>query len=121
MIKTAFEKQRLPPANNGAQIRNPNTRLPLPFMRNVECWFLFHTLMQLKYPEQRGMGGQVEMRNNIKIRKSNDQNISGAYTIFTGFFHVLNLGFMSFVFVSARPGATWFNWPMDNITLLNLG
>jgi hypothetical protein len=39
--------------------------------------------MQLKYPEQRGMGGQVEMRNNIKIRKSNDQNISGAYTIFT--------------------------------------
>ena len=24
--------------------------------------------MQLKHPEQRGMGGQVEIRNNIKIR-----------------------------------------------------
>ena len=66
IIKTAFEKQRLPSANNGAQIRNPN----------------------------------IEMRNNIKIRKSNDQNISGTYTIFTRFLHVLNLGFMSSVFVS---------------------
>ena len=24
--------------------------------------------MQLKHPEQRGMGGQVEIRNNIKIQ-----------------------------------------------------
>jgi hypothetical protein len=56
--------------------------------------------MQLKHPVQRGMGGQVEMRNNIKILKSNDKNFSGAYTIFTGFLHVLNLGFMLFVFVS---------------------
>jgi len=37
-----------------------------------------------EHPEQRGMGGQVEIRNNIKILISNDQNISGTYTIFTG-------------------------------------
>jgi len=35
-----------------------------------------------------------------EIRISNDHNISGTYTIFTGFLHVLNLVFMSFVFVS---------------------
>ena len=45
-------------------------------------------------------GLKSEMRNNIKIRKSNDQNISGTYTIFTRFLHVLNLVFKSFVFVS---------------------
>ena len=33
-------------------------------MRNVECLFLFHTLMHLKHLEQRGMGGQVEIRNS---------------------------------------------------------
>ena len=44
-------------------------------MHNIECLFLFHTLMQLKNPEQRGMGGQVEIRNSIKIQISNDQNI----------------------------------------------
>jgi len=49
----------------------------------------------------------IEIRNNIKPLISNDQNISGTYTIFTGYCYVLNLGFMSFVFVSARPGATW--------------
>ena len=32
--------------------------------------------------------------------RSNDQNISGTYTIFTGFLHVLNLGFMPLVFAS---------------------
>ena len=71
-----------------------------------------------EHPEQRGMGGQVERRNNIKILipachanmvraehkssntsirlgtilnaskgiagRSNDQDISGTYTIFTG-------------------------------------
>ena len=45
----------------------------------------------------------IEMRNNIEIRISNDQNISGTYTIFTnlqGLGIFLNLGFMSFVFVS---------------------
>ena len=31
--------------------------------------------------------------------RSNDQNISRIYTIFIGSWHVLNLGFMSFVFV----------------------
>jgi len=45
---------------------NPNTRLPLPFMRNVECLFLFHTLIQLKHPEQRDMGWQVEIRNKFE-------------------------------------------------------
>ncbi len=45
---------------------NPNTRLPLPFMRNVECLFLFHTLIQLKHLEQGGMGGQVEIRNKFE-------------------------------------------------------
>jgi hypothetical protein len=32
-------------------------------MRNVEFLFLFHTVMQMKHPEQKGMGGQVEMQN----------------------------------------------------------
>jgi len=40
--------------------------------------------MQLKHPEQRSMGGQVEIRNNIKILISNNQNISVSYTKFTG-------------------------------------
>ncbi len=37
--------------------------------------------MELKHPEQRGLGGQVEIRNNIKIRISKDQNITCSYTI----------------------------------------
>jgi hypothetical protein len=45
-------------------------------------------------------GLKSEIRNNIKIQISNDQNISRSYTIFTGSWHVLNLGFMSFVFIS---------------------
>jgi hypothetical protein len=68
--------------------------------------------MQQKHPEQRGMGGQVEIRNNIKILISNDQNISGTYTKFTGYWHVLNFGFMSFVFVfPPRRDISSFGFP----------
>ena len=42
----------------------------------------------------------IEIRNNIKIRISNDQNISETWTKLTGYGYVLTFGFMSFVFVS---------------------
>ena len=36
-------------------------------MCKVECLFLFHTAIHLKHPEQRGMGGQVEIGNKFEF------------------------------------------------------
>ena len=56
---------------------------------NVESLFLFHTLMQPKHPKQRGMGGQVEIRNTKQYRNANFQNSKQKFydTIISRFGH----------------------------------